>query len=50
MSLLSRLKIAKSSWEIEMLLAEGSTYLYASGKTRRRWERAAKKRRMEVSQ
>lgn len=45
-----RIKSAESAEEIAALLKEGEGYQYASNETRRRWIKAAKERREELSE
>lgn len=48
-SLRDRILVAKSKAELEALLAEGETYEFASVVTKRRWEKAARRRVAELA-
>jgi len=47
-SMLDRIKQAKSCDELLALAVEATTYEYASDKTRRKWDRATQARKVEI--
>lgn len=47
-SLLERIKNAESNEELLKLIDEGNEYKFASDKTRRRWEKAAARRTLDL--